>query len=70
MRLERFHSQELGLKFGGVPGAPLDSVDTSISDALELHIRLKCVGKLEDAWKARNTKVLGVSVDSIADHKK
>ena len=28
------------------------------------------VAKLEDAWKARNTKVLGVSVDSIDDHKK
>src|SRR5210317_610219 len=28
------------------------------------------VAKLEDAWKARSTKVLGVSVDSIDDHKK
>src|SRR5210317_2279599 len=39
LRLERFHSQELSLKFGGVPDAPLDSVDTNISDALELYIR-------------------------------
>ena len=28
------------------------------------------VAKLEDAWRARNIKVLGVSVDSIDDHKK
>jgi len=28
------------------------------------------VAKLEDEWKARNTKVIGVSVDSVEDHKK
>ena len=45
-------------------------MDTSISDALEPYTRLKCGGKLEDARRARNTMVLGVSVDSIDDHKK
>jgi alkyl hydroperoxide reductase subunit AhpC len=28
------------------------------------------VAKLENDWKVRNTKVLGVSVDSVEDHKK
>jgi alkyl hydroperoxide reductase subunit AhpC len=28
------------------------------------------VAKLDDEWKSRNTKVIGVSVDSVEDHKK
>jgi len=46
LRLERSHSQELGLKFGGVPDTPLDSADTNISNALELYIRLKTLGEI------------------------
>ena len=45
LRLERFHSQELGLKFGGAPDVSLDNLDTNISDALEIYIRLKGAGR-------------------------
>ena len=45
LRLERFHSQEIGLKFSGVIDASPNEVHSSISDALELYIRLKGAGR-------------------------
>ena len=44
LRLERFHSQELGLKFSGVIDASPNEVPSSISDALELYIRFRGAG--------------------------
>ena len=45
LRLERFHSQELGLKFSRAIDASPNEVHSSISDALELFIRLKGAGR-------------------------
>ena len=45
LRLERFHSQELGLKLGRAIDASPNEAPSSISDALELYIRLKGVGR-------------------------
>ena len=45
LRLERFQSQELGLKFSGVISASPNEVHSSNSDALELYIRLKGAGR-------------------------
>ena len=44
LRLERFHSGELGLKFSGVIDVSSYEVHLSVSDALELYIRLKGAG--------------------------
>jgi len=66
LRLERFHSQELGLKFGGVPDAPLDSVDTNISDALELYIRLKGAGR-DHLFAKTSTRNVGYLIECIGD---
>jgi integrase len=66
LRLERFHSQELGLKFGGVPDAPLDSVDTNISDALELYIRLKGAGR-DHLFAKTSTRNVGYLIKCIGD---
>ena len=44
LRLERFHSQELGLKFKGVIDASSIEVHPSVSDGFEIHITLKDVG--------------------------
>ena len=45
LRLERFQSQELGLKFSGAIDVSSNEVHSSISDALELYIRLKGAGR-------------------------
>ena len=66
LRLERFHSQELGLKFGGVPDAPIDSVDTNISDALELYIRLKGAGR-DHLFAKTSTRNVGYLIECIGD---
>ena len=66
LRLERFHSQELGLKFGGVPDAPLDSVDTNISDALELYIRLKGAGR-DHLFAKTSTRNVGYLIECLGD---
>ena len=66
LRLERFHSQKLGLKFGGVPDAPLDRVDTNISDALELYIRLKGAGR-DHLFAKTSTRNVGYLIECIGD---
>ena len=66
LRLERFHSQELGLKFGGFPDAPLDSVDTNISDALELYIRLKGAGR-DHLFAKTSTRNVGYLIECLGD---
>ena len=45
LRLERFHSQEFSLKFSSAIDASPNEVHSSISDALELYIRLKGAGR-------------------------
>ena len=45
LRLERFQSQELGLKFSDAIDVSSNEVHSSISDALELYIRLKGAGR-------------------------
>ena len=45
LRLERFQSQELGLKFSGAIDVSSNEVHSSINDALELYIRLKGAGR-------------------------
>ena len=45
LRLERFQSQELGLKFSGAIDVSSNEVHSSISDALELYIRLRGAGR-------------------------
>ena len=45
LHLERFQSQELGLKFSGAIDVSSNEVHSSISDALELYIRLKGAGR-------------------------
>ena len=45
LRLERFHSQELGLKFDANAVAVSDVSDATFADALELYVRLKGVGR-------------------------
>ena len=66
LRLERFHSQELGLKFGGAPDAPLDSADTNISDALELYIRLKGAGR-DRLFAKTSTRNVGYLIECVGD---
>ena len=54
LRLERFHSQELGLKFGGAPDVPFNSVETNISDGQffkTYHCFLLLVGSFRKAKK-------------------
>jgi len=45
LRLERFHSQELGLKFDANMVADCDEPEVTISDALDLYVRLKGTGR-------------------------
>ena len=45
LRLERFHSQELGLKFDGNVVAVSDEPEVTITDALNLYVRLKGTGR-------------------------
>ena len=45
LRLERFHSQELGLKFSLPADIDADLAEVPISEALSLYIRLKGVGR-------------------------
>ena len=45
LRLERFHSQELGLKFDANVVADCDEPEVTISDALDLYVRLKGTGR-------------------------
>ncbi len=45
LRLERFHSQELGLKFDANAVAVCDVSDATFADALELYVRLKGAGR-------------------------
>jgi len=45
LRLERFHSQELGLKFDANAVAVSDVSDATFADALDLYVRLKGTGR-------------------------
>ena len=45
LRLERFHSQELGLKFDANMVTSFDEPEVTITDALELYVRLKGAGR-------------------------
>ena len=45
LRLERFHSQELGLKFDTNMVTDSDEPEVTITDALELYVRLKGAGR-------------------------
>ena len=66
LRLEVFHTKELGLKFSGAIDASPNEVHSSISDALELCIRLKGAGRdrLFAKTPARN---VGYLIESIGD---
>jgi integrase len=66
LRLERFHSQELGLNFGGAKDAPLDIVDTNISRALDLYIRLKGAGR-DHLFAKTSTRNAGYLIECIGD---
>jgi hypothetical protein len=66
LRLERFHSQELGLKFGGVIDASPNEVHSSISDALELYIRLKGAGR-DRVFAKTSARNVGYLIESIGD---
>ena len=57
LRLERFHSQELGLKFSGAIDASPNKVHSSIRDALELYIRLKGAGRDREFTKTSDLNV-------------
>ena len=45
LRLERFHSQELGLKFDTNMVTDSDEPEVTITDALDLYVRLKGTGR-------------------------
>ena len=45
LRLEQFHSQELGLKFDTNMVTDSDEPEVTITDALELYVRLKGAGR-------------------------
>ena len=45
LRLERFHSQELGLKFNANVVPASNAPDANIADAMELYVRLKGAGR-------------------------
>ena len=45
LRLERFHSQELGLKFDTNMVTAFDEPEVTITDALDLYVRLKGTGR-------------------------
>ena len=66
LRLERFHSQELGLKFSGVIDASPNEVPSSISDALELYIRLKDAG-WDRVFAKTSARNVGYLIESIGD---
>ena len=66
LRLERFHSQELGLKFSGVIDASPNEVPSSISDALELYIRLKGAGR-DRVFAQTSARNVGYLMESIGD---
>ena len=66
LRLERFHSQELSLKFSSAIDASPNEVHSSISDALELNIRLK--GARRNRVFARTSaRNVGYLIESIGD---
>ena len=64
LRLERFHSQELGLKFGSAPDILIDDVVTNISDAIELYIRLKDAGR-DRLFAKTSTRNFGYLIECI-----
>ncbi len=66
LRLDRFHSHELGLKFSGVIDASPNGVHSSISDALELYIRLKGAGR-DRVFAKTSARNVGYLIDSIGD---
>ena len=45
LRLERFHSQELGLKFDANVVTVSDEPEVTVADALQLYVRLKGTGR-------------------------
>jgi integrase len=45
LRLERFHSQELGLKFDANVVTVSDEPEVTVADALQLYVRLKGAGR-------------------------
>ena len=66
LRLERFHSQELGLKFSGAINASPDEVHSSISDALEFYIRFKGAGR-DRVFAKTSARNVGYLIDSIGN---
>ena len=66
LRLERFHSQELGLKFSGAIDVAPNEVHSSISDALELYIRLKGAGR-DHVFAKTSARNVGYLIESIGD---
>ena len=66
LRLERFHSQELGLKFSSAVDASPNEVHSSISDALELYIRLKGAGR-DRVFAKTSARNVGYLIESIGD---
>ena len=66
LRLERCHSQELGLKFSRAIDTSPNEVYSGISDALELDIRLKGAGR-DRVFGRTSARNVGYLIDSIGD---
>lgn len=66
LRLERFHSQELGLKFSVPADIDVDFAEVPISEALSLYIRLKGVGR-DRLFRRTAERNIGYLIECLGD---
>ena len=66
LRLERFHSQELGLKFDANVVTVSDEPEVTIADALNLYVRLKGAGRGKVFTRTAERNV-GYLIESIGE---
>lgn len=66
LRLERFHLQELGLKFSVSADVDADIAGVTISEALSLYIRLKGIGR-DRLFRRTAERNIGYLIECLGD---